>query len=63
MTKKLIVVEKSTVPIKTSDYIASILKNQNVIVLSNPEFLAEGTAIQDLLTPDRVIIGGPIQEC
>lgn len=61
LTKKLILVEKSTVPIKTCDYINAILQNKNICVLSNPEFLAEGTAIQDLLNPDRVIIGGPIE--
>ncbi|KAJ1769717.1 hypothetical protein IW140_005178 [Coemansia sp. RSA 1813] len=58
-----IVVEKSTVPCKTGDIIASILqrhgcKDVGFDVLSNPEFLSEGTAIQDLLEPDRVIIGG-----
>ncbi|CAD8204476.1 unnamed protein product [Paramecium pentaurelia] len=61
LTKKLILVEKSTVPIKTCDYINAVLKDKNICVLSNPEFLAEGTAIQDLLNPDRVIIGGAIE--
>ncbi len=57
-----IVVEKSTLPVRTAEAIKSILDNtgSNVKfnVLSNPEFLAEGTAIQDLLKPDRVLIGG-----
>lgn len=57
-----IVVEKSTLPVRTASAIRSILDNtgNNVKfqVLSNPEFLAEGTAIPDLLNPDRVLIGG-----
>jgi UDPglucose 6-dehydrogenase len=58
----LIIVEKSTVPVKTNDYIRALLKDKDVCVLSNPEFLAEGTAILNLLNPDRVIIGGPLEE-
>ncbi|XP_037070473.1 UDP-glucose 6-dehydrogenase-like [Pollicipes pollicipes] len=58
-----IVVEKSTVPVKSAQSIADILKanrtSQNKFqVLSNPEFLAEGTAVRDLLCPDRILIGG-----
>ncbi len=57
-----IVVEKSTLPVRTASTIKSILKqSQNNVkfeILSNPEFLAEGTAIADLLNPDRVLIGG-----
>ncbi|KAL3511061.1 hypothetical protein ACH5RR_030462 [Cinchona calisaya] len=57
-----IVVEKSTVPVKTAEAIEKILthnsKSINFQILSNPEFLAEGTAIQDLFNPDRVLIGG-----
>ncbi|CAA6653528.1 unnamed protein product [Spirodela intermedia] len=57
-----IVVEKSTVPVKTAEAIEKILTHNcnavNFQVLSNPEFLAEGTAVQDLLRPDRVLIGG-----
>lgn len=57
-----IVVEKSTLPVRTASAIRSILDNTgNKVkfqVLSNPEFLAEGTAIPDLLNPDRVLIGG-----
>ena len=56
-----IIVEKSTVPVKTAHSISSILsayKNGSTFqVLSNPEFLAEGTAIADLHNPDRVLIG------
>lgn len=57
-----IVVEKSTVPVKTAEAIERILthnrKGINFTILSNPEFLAEGTAIKDLFNPDRVLIGG-----
>lgn len=57
-----IIVEKSTVPVKTADAIGHIMcaeaPNVDFQVLSNPEFLAEGTAIRDLQTPDRVLIGG-----
>tara|TARA_B100000900_G_scaffold416194_1_gene449919 strand:+ start:2896 stop:4323 length:1428 start_codon:yes stop_codon:yes gene_type:complete len=60
-----IVVEKSTVPVKTAQVIKSILnskKNKNTFsVLSNPEFLAEGTAVNDLKNPDRILIGGEDQ--
>ncbi|MDR0902146.1 MAG: UDP-glucose 6-dehydrogenase [Opitutaceae bacterium] len=57
-----IIVEKSTIPVKTAETIKEILgENSNGLefsVLSNPEFLAEGTAVADLLAPDRVLIGG-----
>ncbi|MCL9805140.1 UDP-glucose 6-dehydrogenase [Flavobacterium amniphilum] len=57
-----IVVEKSTLPVRTAEAIKSILDNTgngvNFQILSNPEFLAEGTAVQDLHNPDRVLIGG-----
>ena len=61
-----IVVEKSTLPVKTAETIKNILEsyenitksNNEFKVLSNPEFLAEGTAINDLENPDRVLIGG-----
>lgn len=57
-----IIVEKSTIPVKTADAIQTIVgsnsKGLKFQVLSNPEFLAEGTAVKDLLNPDRVLIGG-----
>ena len=62
-----VVVEKSTLPVKTAQTIKDILysvdalktkHNRTFSVLSNPEFLAEGTAINDLENPDRVLIGG-----
>lgn len=57
-----IVVEKSTLPVRTAEAIKSILNNTGngvqFQILSNPEFLAEGTAVTDLLNPDRILIGG-----
>ena len=57
-----IVVEKSTLPVRTAEVIQEILASaegaKSFAVLSNPEFLAEGTAIADLEKPDRVLIGG-----
>ena len=60
-----IVVEKSTLPVRTAAVIQQILEaaegsgeHKTFSVLSNPEFLAEGTAIADLHDPDRVLIGG-----
>ena len=64
-----IVVEKSTVPVRTAELIQKILleseeisnkklKEKSFSVLSSPEFLAEGTAINDLKNPDRVLVGG-----
>ncbi len=57
-----IVVEKSTLPVRTAQAIKDILDNTGngvqFQILSNPEFLAEGTAIEDLFAPDRVLIGG-----
>ena len=59
-----VVVEKSTVPVKTAEAISKVLKRNcsepgvTFDILSNPEFLAEGTAIDDLKAPDRVLIGG-----
>ncbi|CAL1130346.1 unnamed protein product [Cladocopium goreaui] len=65
-----IVIEKSTVPIKTAEAIARVLSaneaaaggSKNFWILSNPEFLAEGTAMKDLDEPDRVLIGGQDQD-
>ncbi|HZZ18790.1 MAG TPA: UDP-glucose 6-dehydrogenase [Opitutaceae bacterium] len=61
-TTSKIIVEKSTIPVKTAETIKDILaangKGLKFQVLSNPEFLAEGTAVVDLQNPDRVLIGG-----
>ncbi len=61
-TSNKIVVEKSTLPVRTASAIKDILDHTGngvkFQILSNPEFLAEGTAVEDLLAPDRVLIGG-----
>jgi UDPglucose 6-dehydrogenase len=61
-TTPKIIVEKSTIPVKTAETIQQILvangSGAKFQVLSNPEFLAEGTAVVDLFNPDRVLIGG-----
>jgi len=61
-TSGKIIVEKSTIPVKTAETIQKILaantRELEFQVLSNPEFLAEGTAVVDLENPDRVLIGG-----
>ena len=64
-TGHTIVVEKSTLPVRTAEVMKTILnspndhsKSKTFSVLSNPEFLAEGCAINDLKNPDRVLIGG-----
>jgi UDPglucose 6-dehydrogenase len=65
-TSNKIVVEKSTLPVRTAEAIKDILDNNSkglqFQILSNPEFLAEGTAVEDLLAPDRVLIGGGTDE-
>ena len=61
-----IVVEKSTLPVRTAEAVKRILSSESsgatLDVLSNPEFNSEGTAIDDLLNPDRVLIGGESEE-
>lgn len=61
-TSDKIVVEKSTVPVRTAEAMEAVLdansNGLNFHLLSNPEFLAEGTAVKDLLNPCRVLIGG-----
>lgn len=63
-TTDKIIVEKSTLPVRTAEALKSILDNTgngvNFQILSNPEFLAEGTAVSDLHKPDRVLIGGDL---
>ena len=57
-----IVVEKSTVPVRTAEALETVLTTSTIasfVILSNPEFLAEGSAMRDLEFPDRVLIGAP----
>ncbi len=62
MTEYKIIVDKSTVPVKTGEKVAETVKRYNkhkvdFDVVSNPEFLREGCAVQDLLQPDRIVVG------
>ncbi|MCD6290952.1 MAG: UDP-glucose/GDP-mannose dehydrogenase family protein [Anaerolineae bacterium] len=62
MDHPLIIVNKSTVPVGTGDWVAEIVRRRqsepiSFSVVSNPEFLREGSAIQDFLNPDRVVLG------
>merc|ERR1712194_556117 len=61
-----IIIEKSTVPVKTAEALQRVVSanqgSQKFWILSNPEFLAEGTAMKDLDAPDRVLIGGQNQD-
>jgi UDPglucose 6-dehydrogenase len=52
-----IVVNKSTVPVNSARMVAEIIDNKHVDVVSNPEFLREGSAVHDFLNPDRIVIG------
>ncbi|MDA8188521.1 MAG: UDP-glucose/GDP-mannose dehydrogenase family protein [Dehalococcoidales bacterium] len=62
MTKSIVVVNKSTVPIGAGDFVANIIDKHKTIdadfaVVSNPEFLREGSAVYDFMNPDRVVLG------
>ena len=52
-----ILVNKSTVPVGTTRVVEEVLERDGVAVVSNPEFLREGSAVQDFLKPDRIVIG------
>ena len=59
-----VIVEKSTVPVYTNEWIRRVLYRHGVDpsrydVVSNPEFLREGTAVKDFLHPDRIVVGAP----
>jgi len=59
----ILVINKSTVPVGTGDWVAEVIRNRrngkplNFSVVSNPEFLREGSAISDFMNPDRVVLG------
>ncbi|MBN9111932.1 MAG: UDP-glucose/GDP-mannose dehydrogenase family protein [Pseudonocardia sp.] len=57
-----VVVNKSTVPVGTAARTAEMLDRPDVAVVSNPEFLREGSAVEDFLTPDRVVVGSADQD-
>lgn len=66
-TNDKIIVEKSTVPVRAAESIKSIImankpKNIRFEIISNPEFMAEGTAIENLINPDRILVGGDSDE-
>ncbi len=67
MRHPLIIVNKSTVPVGTGDFVADIVRKYQqepvpFAVVSNPEFLREGSAVHDFLNPDRVVLGSTDQE-
>jgi UDPglucose 6-dehydrogenase len=57
-----IVVNKSTVPVGTAARTAELLNRDDVTVVSNPEFLREGSAVRDFLHPDRIVVGATVPE-
>jgi len=57
-----VVVNKSTVPVGTAAQTATLLDRADVAVVSNPEFLREGSAVADFLTPDRIVVGSDAQD-
>ncbi|PWW64101.1 UDP-glucose dehydrogenase family protein [Actinokineospora spheciospongiae] len=57
-----VVVNKSTVPVGTAERTAELLARDDVAVVSNPEFLREGSAVYDFLNPDRIVVGGSQQD-
>ena len=67
MERYLVVVNKSTVPVGTGDFVRDMIARHQKSpvpfdVVSNPEFLREGSAIEDTLRPDRIVIGAPTQQ-
>jgi UDPglucose 6-dehydrogenase len=57
-----VVVNKSTVPVGTAARTAQLLDHPDVAVVSNPEFLREGSAVEDFLNPDRIVVGCDAQD-
>ncbi|ATY09296.1 UDP-glucose/GDP-mannose dehydrogenase family protein [Amycolatopsis sp. AA4] len=58
----VVVVNKSTVPVGTAERTKELLRREDVAVVSNPEFLREGTAVRDFLSPDRIVVGSDAQD-
>ena len=56
-----VVVNKSTVPVGSTRVVEQVLRREDVLVVSNPEFLREGSAVHDFLNPDRIVIGSDDQ--
>jgi UDPglucose 6-dehydrogenase len=57
-----VVVNKSTVPVGTAERTAELLERDDIAVVSNPEFLREGSAVHDFLNPDRIVVGCDTQD-
>jgi UDPglucose 6-dehydrogenase len=62
LSERAIVITKSTVPVGTTKVVAEALGRDDVPVVSNPEFLSQGTAVKDFLHPDRIVIGAEDRE-
>ena len=67
MERHTVIVNKSTVPVGTGDFVREVIERHQAQpvpfdVVSNPEFLREGSAIEDTLRPDRIVIGAPTQQ-
>jgi len=67
MERYTVIVNKSTVPVGTGDFVREVIERHQATpvpfdVVSNPEFLREGSAIEDTLRPDRIVIGAPTQQ-
>ncbi|MFM7262301.1 MAG: UDP-glucose dehydrogenase family protein [Acidimicrobiales bacterium] len=58
LDKGTVVVNKSTVPVGTAQHVAEMIGRSDISVVSNPEFLRQGTAVHDFLHPNRIVIGG-----
>jgi UDPglucose 6-dehydrogenase len=57
-----VIVNKSTVPVGTADRTSELIDRKDIAVVSNPEFLREGSAVSDFLNPDRIVVGSDAQD-